>query len=793
MRKLVWGAIAGILGGSSLLAVFLLVRQEGICAEDLLAAYRQTPPSARLTIRYPFDEAVFPPEAISPTFRWTDATPGVDRWLVAFEFDDGGERLAFESDSSNWMPPEEAWDTIKRRSQQCLARAVVLGLRRGWRDRVASAGEVFFRTSLDKVGAPIFYREVNLPFVEAVKDPSKIRWRFGPVSSREQPPVVLENLPVCGNCHSFSSDGKTLGMDVDYANDKGSYAVVPVAENVVLASERILTWSQFKPEDRQPTHGLLSQVSPDGRYVVSTVKDESVFLPTDDLTFSQLFFPVRGILAVYDRQSGTFRELRGANDPAYVQSNAVWSPDGKWIVFARSKVHRLRRSTGGGVILLSKEDCKEFLEGGEKFLFDLYRIPFNDGRGGTPEPLAGASHNGASNYFPKYSPDGKWIVCCRAKSFMLLQPDSELFILPAEGGEPRRLRGNAGRMNSWHSWSPNGRWLVFSSKAFTAYTELFLTHIDAQGESSPPVLLERFTSPDRAANIPEFVQAKPNGIRQIQEAFLNDYSYAGVAVTNLQAGDLDKAEKACRKALELNSASASALCNLGVILMERRQFKEAEKCFRDSLRSNAADPNALSNLGIVLCMTRRATEGVQSLRDSVRIDPQQLNAQCLLGAELVNLGKYEEASEHLRVAVEIAPNHPDANYLLGKSLEKQGRDKSALAHYLAATKHNPRFVPPLIAAARIHGESTEEALRDPAVALQYAERACRLTQFRNAEALAALAVAYAASGRHAEALAAAQQSLATARAAGNEQLVSRLGRRLEEYRRKASSPTDIAP
>jgi Tol biopolymer transport system component len=49
-------------------------------------------------------------------------------------------------------------------------------------------------------------------------------------------------------------------------------------------------------------------------------------------------------------------------------------------------------------------------------------------------------------------------------------PDSELFIIPAEGGEARRLRANTPRMNSWHSWSSNGRWLVFSSKANTAYT-----------------------------------------------------------------------------------------------------------------------------------------------------------------------------------------------------------------------------------------------------------------------------------------------------------------------------------
>ena len=101
---------------------------------------------------------------------------------------------------------------------------------------------------------------------------------------------------------------------------------------------------------------------------------------------------------------------------------------------------------------------------GKSFLFDLYRIPFNDGQGGKAEPLAGASNNGRSNYFPKYSPDGKWIVFCQAKSYMLLQPDSELYIIPGRGRRGAAAACNTPRMNSWHSWSPNGQWLVFSSK-----------------------------------------------------------------------------------------------------------------------------------------------------------------------------------------------------------------------------------------------------------------------------------------------------------------------------------------
>jgi len=78
------------------------------------------------------------------------------------------------------------------------------------------------------------------------------------------------------------------------------------------------------------------------------------------------------------------------------------------------------------------------------------------------------------------------------------------------------LRSNTRLMNSWHSWSPNARWLVFSSKARSPYTQMYLTHIDEQGNSSPAILIDNSTASNRAVNIPEFVNINPDGIDQIE-------------------------------------------------------------------------------------------------------------------------------------------------------------------------------------------------------------------------------------------------------------------------------------
>lgn len=681
--------------------------------------------SAPLQITYPQEGTQFPPEIVAPTFLWEDKTADVDRWDVVVRDDSGGEVLRESVDAPRWRPSEERWKQIKQRSAERDAEVTVAGVNHAKQATVLSSGRVHIRTSKDQVGDSLFYREVPLPFLTAVQDPSRIRWRYGTVDEEDGPPIVLQNLPVCGNCHSFADNGSILGLDVDYGNDKGAYGIMPVSTHMVMNDEKIITWSDYKREDGELTFGLLSRVSPTGRYVISTVKDRSVFVAIPDIMISQLFFPIKGILVVYDRETKTFAALPGADDPQYVQTNAVWSPDGREIVFARTKAHRAEHLEQQNSALVDEKDVPEFTVQKQPFRYDLYRIPFNDGKGGTAEPIEGASNNGMSNFFPKYSPDGKWIVFCKAKSYMLLQPDSELYIVPAAGGVARRLRYNTARMNSWHSWSSNSRWLVFSSKVNTPYTQLFLTHIDADGNDSPPVLLERFTSPDRAANIPEFVKLPGDAIADIREQFLDAYSFLRAGMANEHTGDHKGAERAYRRGLEiapenvelrnalgwtlfqdgrteeavaeykralaLDPKHAKAHNNLALALVELGELEEAASHFKASL---AIEPKAeiYSDLGFTMAQLGHAQEALADYHKALELDPSCASAHANLAVTFVQAGDFAQAESQYRQALAARPTAQTYNGL-GYALAQQGRTDEAIAQFRKAIELDAKFTP----------------------------------------------------------------------------------------------------
>lgn len=799
---------------------------------------------AAITIDYPLDGSVFPPEITPPTFVWRDASTSAKRWLIEFTFADHADGFRFESagyapqiteiddragsgegmtpwapeelSKRTWRPDAATWAKVKSRSLKA-ATITITGFSNDDAQRPVSHGVVTISTSTDPVGAPIFYRDVPLLLSPRTDKgmiqplpPSAlplIKWRLRNIAEPESR-TVMEGLYTCANCHSFSRDGKTMGLDLDGPkNDKGLYALLPVQKFITIRNQDVIRWSSFQ-ENRDAANfdpevkrfGFMSQVSPDGRYVVTSIgppgagnahqnknpgfapglSDRLFSTVYQDVYFSQVFYPMRGILAWYDRVAKKLRPLPGADNPEFVHTSAFWSPDGKYLIFSRT---RARDPYPPGAPDPSyANDPRE-----PQVQYDLYRIPFNEGRGGEAEPVAGASANGMSNNFPKVSPDGRWIVFVQNRNGLLMRPDSRLYIVPFAGGQARLMKCNTQLMNSWHTFSPNGRWLAFSSKLHGAYTRLMLTHIDDDGNDTPAILVDNTTAANRAVNIPEFVNIPADGLEKIDPQATEVYRYSNVAFELMEKNQLPGAVEQWRKVVQLDPENASAHFSMAVSLSGLNRESEAVVEYQRACALDAHHAEWFNHFAVSLAMTGHPDEAVASWQKSLALDPSKSEVEMQMGAVLVEKGQVEDGLSHLRKAVDMAPDVAATHNALGWELAKAGRMDEAVEQLQKAIALNPDaagLYSNLGYVLELHG--------DPTQAVTALEKAAQLTEDKEPQALTALADAYAKSGRFAEAIQTADRALEIALQTHDGRLEKKLRDDLSRYaqeQEKAKSPS----
>ena len=156
----------------------------------------------------------------------------------------------------------------------------------------------------------------------------------------------------------------------------------------------------------------------------------------------------------------------------------TFSPDGKWLYFC------------------SAEAMPDMPKGHREVRYGLYRIAFNAedmSFGDQLECLYDAPAEGFSVSFPRVSPDGRFLCFTRHGygNFSIWHHDADLWMLDLETLEKWPLEAaNSPDTDSFHSWSTNGRWMVFSSRRGDGlYTRPYITYINEKGEASKPFLL----------------------------------------------------------------------------------------------------------------------------------------------------------------------------------------------------------------------------------------------------------------------------------------------------------------
>ncbi len=779
----------------------------------------------QIIVDYPSEGSLFPPDIIAPTFQWRDAEPSVTVWRIDVKFAENGHKIQLwsqgekmklreldtsiegyvmptltpeQQEAHTWKPDPKTWAEIKKHSVKGPATVTITGFRGANTGEPVSSGQVNIQTSKDPVGAPIFYRDVPLiptpadqgergvikPLPDSVLP--KIKWRLRYVSGTENK-VVMDGLPTCANCHSIARDGKTLGIDVDGPqNDKGLYGLIPIHRVSSISNDYVIHWSAFSDKLAQKRFGFMSQVSPDGKFVITSIDvpgehgrrvvDRLYNGFYNDYGFGQVFYPTRGVLAWYSKDSGKLQVLPGADDPKYVQTSAFWSPDRKYLVYSRGPA-KDPYETGHPRAMYANDPNETQMQ------YDLYRIPFNDGKGGTAERLIGASENGMSNNFPKVSPDGKWIVFVRNKNGLLMRPDSHLYIVPFEGGKERMLSCNLKVMNSWHSWSPNGRWLVFSSKTPSLYTQMYLTHIDENGNDTPAILIENATEANRAVNIPEFMNIAQGGLERIEAPATEFYRLFDVAVQLADKGKYDAAVPAWNKALELAPEDPRGHNNLGIALVAIGKFDDAVGEYKKSLELNPSSSQTHNNLGSALAEMGRIDEALTEFQKAVELNPDNGAAHVNLGDALAEEGGHvDEAIQELNKGIELQPESANAHNGLGVELARAQRLDEAATHMQKAVSLAPNSADFRYNFGRVLATKGDF----PAAVVQF-ETAAKLSGMQSPAILEMLAATYSDLGRYLEAVQTARLALDLATQQQNTDLAARLKVSLMRYEGLAGS------
>jgi len=470
-----------------------------------------------LRIMHPLYGALLPADLAPPLIAWVDGHPRADLWLISFRVSPSRAIYVLSRETS-YEPPQAVWEPVRQASLGRELPITVYGVDSEALE-IVSQDSVSVSTSRDRVNALVMYRQLPPVFSLAQKRLDLLGGRLGDPASSGAPRTLFQGVPGCVGCHSFSRDGAVIGMDLDHADDKGGYILAGTRREMEVSAEEIISWNRFPKIDDRQTTGLYARLTPDGRHVIATVNEIALLIKMDDPSASQLFFPYRGTLAAYSREDGRFFPVPGADDPGHVQTCPDIRPDGRHVVFARTRTQdELIRRLGTGNVFARPQASIHELNAAYPVQFDIYQVPFDPDGPGRPvaaEPLPGAGGNGMSNYNPRYSPDGRWVVFTQSRKGLVLQPDSRLYVVPASGGVPRRMSCNLGLMNSWHSFSPNGRWLLFVSKETGPDSRIWITHFDGQGRDSVPVLLHRFGEPGLACNVPEFVDRAAGRMERI--------------------------------------------------------------------------------------------------------------------------------------------------------------------------------------------------------------------------------------------------------------------------------------
>lgn len=293
----------------------------------------------------------------------------------------------------------------------------------------------------------------------------------------------------CINCHSFR-DYSAKDLMLHVRGSKNGTVIVQDNQPEVIRLE----------ESGPQKSGTYPMWHPSGKYIIlSSNTTRQAFHAYGNQPIE--VYDLESDLILYDVTKKQVTSDKRFSSPQQLETFPAWSPKGDKLYFCSA----------------AKKDMPMQKD---SLWYSIYAVGFNS-QTGTFDTKVDTLYNGdlhkKSASFPRLSPDGNYLLFTESNfaTFPIWHKEAELRMINLAD---RTIMDtnilNSPESESYHSWSSNGRWIVFSSRrADGLYTHLYLAHCDENGVWGKPFALPQYNPNSnfermKSYNIPEFTNGQ---------------------------------------------------------------------------------------------------------------------------------------------------------------------------------------------------------------------------------------------------------------------------------------------
>lgn len=296
----------------------------------------------------------------------------------------------------------------------------------------------------------------------------------------------------CINCHSYQNYQTDNMQFHARAHHAGTLIVCDgVPKKVNLKTEQLIS------------SGVYPAWHPFEKLIAYSVNNTNQLFHSKDIQKVEVL-DRNSDLILYDIEKNQVSIIQ--NDSIALETFPAWSPDGKTLYYSSA---RFESRTGD-----RESDLASYYQ---EVKYNIFSMPFDieQRNFGEPRLLVDAESIGQSALLPRVSPDGKYLLFSMAEygTFHIWHKNSDLYLINLQANTIRSMDEiNSNDTESYHSWSSNGRWIVFSSRRDDgSYTRPYIAYFDEHGLAKKPFILPQ-KDPDfhlgfmKSYNIPEFMK-----------------------------------------------------------------------------------------------------------------------------------------------------------------------------------------------------------------------------------------------------------------------------------------------